>query len=1309
MTDSNTTPATLSPVKRALAEIRRLRAQLAEVRSGPPEPLAVVGFAHRFPGVEPVSDALHPALLEGLDAISDVPPDRWDVEALFDPTRGTPNRMYTTRGGFLEDVRGFDPEFFGISPFEASSIDPQQRLLLEVAWEALEHAAVDPLALKESRTGVFVGIASNDYGRRSLADHANAYASVGSAFSVAAGRIAYLLDLRGPALSVDTACSSSLVATHLAAMSLRCGESDLALVGGVNLILAPEVTVDFCQAGMLAEDGICRTFDADASGYVRSEGCGVLVLKRLSDARREGDRVLATIRGSAVNQDGRSSGLTAPNGPAQEAVVRAALADAGLEPDDIDYVEAHGTGTTLGDPIEAQALGSVFGTPTRGRALLLGSAKTNVGHLEAAAGVAGLIKAVETLRHRRVPPHLHFRTPNPHIDWDALPLEIPTAPVSLHAEGRPIRAGVSSFGFSGTNAHIVLEAAPDPEPHPRGAATADEAVPPERSAHLLTLSAASEEALERLALRFVDHLRTTDDALPDICFTANAGRAHLEYRLALVAPDAEAAATTLSTWVASGEAERLWTGRAGPRSRGACAFLFRYVGSSVPMVEGVEAEVERAALWRSWGIAPALVAGMGAGHLAAARVAGALTADDVARISRDGPERALPAIEVADPIVPLLSSVDGSVVPAGRLREAGFWVDALAGTAVDLQSALREEEVTHVVEIGPDDSGAPLETLASLHVEGLDPDWVAFEGGRARRKVSLPTHPFLRRPFWLDETPPRATAHPPSPWASAHAAALRRSGLAPLDVSVASYPAKWDALARLARAVGRNALVSLGAFPDSNGRAGLDAVMARTGVDALYRPIVARWLDAMVEEGDLEHDGTTWSWVRAPERVELEPLRDSVREVVGDDAPLLRYILHASSLVEGILSGEESPLATLFPEGSFEMASELYEGAGQLRYVNGIAADALESWVAARPPSSPIRVLEIGAGTGGTTSSLLPRLPADRTSYLYTDVSDVFLEWGREKFADVPFVETRRFDLEADPRGQGLEVGSRDVVVASNVLHAARDLPATLRRVRSLLAPGGLLILVESTGHLAWHDITTGMIEGWQHFEDDLRTDGPLLEPAVWLRLFEEAGFADSAAFPPEDSAAGVLCQHVLLARAPDAVNTREAPRAETRAPETPRETVARESAKPEAESELGRRLADAVGSEREEVLVSAVRECVMEVLHSDPDRPPSRDARLMELGVDSLMAVRLGKLLTTRLGLAEPLPSTLIFDYPTIGRIAELVGSRIHASEASSENDTADATPPSTVDDRESELAALSEEEAEALLLRRIEGEESR
>jgi acyl transferase domain-containing protein len=412
-------------LQRALAAIRGLRSELEATR----EPIAIVGASCRFPGGASDLEGYWRLVRAGRDAVGEIPPDRFDADLFFDPDPDAPGKMAVRRGGFIEGIDRFDAAFFGISPREAESMDPQQRLLLELAWEALEDAAIAPDGLLGSRTGVFVGICGRDYEARVLApEAAGPYSITGSLTGVAAGRIAYALGLRGPALAVDTACSSSLVAVHLACRAIRAGECDAALAGGVSLIIAPGPFVGFSKLRALSRSGVCRPFDAAADGYVRGEGAGLVVLKRLSQARADNDRVIAVIRGSAANQDGRSNGLTAPSGPAQEDVIRRALADAGVAPARVGYVECHGTGTALGDPIEVRALAAVLG-PGRpaGARVLIGSAKANLGHLEAAAGIAGLLRAALAVERGEVPPTPHFETPNPHIPWEEIPLEVAAA------------------------------------------------------------------------------------------------------------------------------------------------------------------------------------------------------------------------------------------------------------------------------------------------------------------------------------------------------------------------------------------------------------------------------------------------------------------------------------------------------------------------------------------------------------------------------------------------------------------------------------------------------------------------------------------------------------------------------------------------------------------------------------------------------------------------------------------------------------------------------------------------------------------
>jgi acyl transferase domain-containing protein/acyl carrier protein len=643
------------------------------------EPVAIIGIGCRFPGSsgpQQFWDSIH----DGVDAITEVPADRFDLSRVYDPDPAAAGKINTRWGGFVDQMDQFDPQFFGISPREAARMDPQQRLLLEVAWEALEDAGQVLEKIAGSATGVFVGISNNDYGRTQFADlsRIDAYAGTGNALSIAANRLSYVFDFRGPSIAIDTACSSSLVAVHLACASLRSGESTLAIAGGVNLILSPAITMNFTKAGVMAPDGRCKTFDAGANGYVRSEGAGLVVLKPLSRALADGDSIYAVIRGSAINQDGRSNGLMAPNPAAQEAVLREAYRSAGITPGDVQYVEAHGTGTLLGDPIEARALGRVLADGrTPGRLCAIGSVKTNIGHCEAAAGVAGLIKVALALKHEEIPASLHFQEPNPHIPFDELPIRVQTKPGPWSAESGPSLAGVSSFGFGGTNAHVVLQQAPESRSK-SGEASAS------KSCHLLPLSARGPEALQALARNYRQFLANVGPSLHDICYNASARRSHNDYRLSVTGNSPEQLIDGLDAFLKGETRNGLSSGRKALAGRKKLAFVFSGQGSQWfgmgrtllhdepvfrEVIERCElalrphtdwsliaelaatdshesrlndvdviqpalfaVQVALAALWRSWGIEPDAVVGHSMGEVAAAYVAGALSLEDAALI-----------------------------------------------------------------------------------------------------------------------------------------------------------------------------------------------------------------------------------------------------------------------------------------------------------------------------------------------------------------------------------------------------------------------------------------------------------------------------------------------------------------------------------------------------------------------------------------------------------------------------------------------------------------------------------------------------
>nr|AIT55260.1 GulC [Pyxidicoccus fallax] len=670
----------LSPQKRALLEQRMNAAAASATRDA--EPIAIIGIGCRYPGGVKDLKSFAQLLRDGADATGDIPADRWDVEAHYSPDPGTPGKMRTRRGGFLPDVKTFDADFFGISPREAQSMDPQQRLLLEVSYEALEDAGIPTASLSGSTTGVYIGITLAEYADRLPDDPRliDVYSGTGTYLNVAAGRLSYVYGLQGPCMAVDAACASSLVTVHLAAQALRHRECGLALAGGVSLMLSPETTIYLSQTGALAPDGRCKTFDARANGYGRAEGCGILVLKRLSDALRDKDRIHALIRGTAVSQDGASSGLTVPNGRAQQKVIQSALKDAAVRSEDVSYVEAHGTGTPLGDPIELNALQAVYGQREADWPLHVGSLKTNFGHAEAAAGVGGIIKTVVALQERQIPAHLHFEKLNPLITIDPTRVVIPTRPTPWQTRGERKRlAGVSSFGFSGVIAHAVLEEAPAPE-----AAVEQPAMPAgERPLHVLPLTAKHPRALSELISAYRHTVGALDAGrLADLGYTASRKRGHHAHRAWFAFRDKEELLQQLeaatrghelpgavlqrqarddvkvvmvfpgqgSQWVGMGQqlmrtspvfreaiheldrAMRPWADFSLLEVLGARGGEDPFTRVSIVQPTLFAVQVALARQWEAWGVRPHAVIGHSMGEVAAACVAGALSMEDAAAV-----------------------------------------------------------------------------------------------------------------------------------------------------------------------------------------------------------------------------------------------------------------------------------------------------------------------------------------------------------------------------------------------------------------------------------------------------------------------------------------------------------------------------------------------------------------------------------------------------------------------------------------------------------------------------------------------------
>ena len=1112
--------AKLSPKKLAL-----LATQLYERSAAPSavsEPIAIVAMACRLPGDCDTPDAFWSLLERGGDATSTVPAERAALtgDGARDLIPGADAR--SRHGAFLRDIDCFDAALFGISAKEAINMDPQQRLLLEVCWEALENAGTPIDALRGSDTGVFVGASGIDYQiLRAFSQPApDGYTLTGSANAVIAGRIAYAFGFHGPSTVVDTACSASAAAIHLACQSLRSRECDRALAGGVNLALLPYATHLLDGMEALSHDGRCKAFAASADGFGRGEGCAMLVLRRLDDAALAGDPVLAVIRGSAWNQDGRSSGLTAPNGLAQERVVRAALRAAGVQSGDVSYVEAHGTGTALGDPIEIDALARVFGERDRATPLHVGSVKTNVAHLEAAAGIASVMKVVLALQHDRIPPHLHLSERNPRIPWDAIPIDVPANGAPWPRGEAPRIAGVSSFGFSGTNVHLVIADAPG-STAPRAHASVERDEPA-----VLTASAKSADALARLAFRYAQALERGGTAFARFAASANRNRSPLPHRLALVASGAREAAAELRLFAA---------GDSRTRVRSA------FVETHRPVRVGV-LHPEDEPLWRALGVVP--------------------------------------------------------------------WE---ASTPCD-----------RVVERSAADAGAVRDEAIALYLAGVAIDWTPLHGDVAADAL-LPNYPFERTRYWI--TPPArnaAAARMPAPSAlvrDAHANAVRSPA-----VDAADAARFEDDVERFALHSSVTALRALRPSLAAGAAIPLDDSCAALGVVPAQRRLLERMLRLLAEHGVARADGTGWTLVHDLAAHDLDEELRQLRSRYPFASIEIEVAARTLELPR-VLRGELSGVDVLFPDGSFALASALYRDTPAARTLNAQVASVVRE--IGRGAQRPLRVLEIGAGTGGTTSAVLDALPSGG-EYVFTDLSTGFLAAARAAFRDRPGMRYELLDVEDRARVDALASPPFDVAIAANVLHATRSVRDTLANVKRLLRPDGYLVLLEATTSLAIADIAFGATEGWSHRTDlDLRPLGPLLSRETWLNVLRDAGF-DADALAGD----GVATKHqtVVVARPAQAAAV----------------------AKPATRSSFdafARRLADTPPSERAGAIVEFLRVRANELLERDPATPIDAGTPLIDIGLDSLVGLELRNDLQNLLHVQ--LPSTVFFEHPTIAALA--------------------------------------------------------
>ncbi|NEO73021.1 type I polyketide synthase [Moorena sp. SIO3H5] len=1364
----------LELMKKALVELRQTKAKLHALENAKTEPIAIIGMSCRFPGGSKDPEAFWNMLWNGVDAATEVPKERWDIDKYYDPNPDAPGKMYTRYANFLEKVDRFDPQFFGISPREATWMDPQQRLLLELVWESLEYAAVSPTELIGSQTGVFVGMMTHDYAQL-ISNSGKIEPFFGTGSATAAGRLAYFLGVHGPTLTVETACSSSLVACHLACQSLRDRDCNLALIAGVNLILTPDVSLFESRAHMNSRDGRCKAFDASADGIGRGEGCGVVVLKRLSDAVADGDNVLALIRGSAVNHDGPSSGLTVPYGPAQEKLIHEALSSAQVDPVVVDYLECHGTGTSLGDPIEVEALAAIYGkNRPQQQPLVIGSVKSNIGHTEAAAGVAGLIKVVLSLKNEKIPPHLHFKQPNPHIPWAKLPVVVPTEGQSWQKGERKRLAGVSSFGVSGTNAHVILEEAP--------AQVKSSGDIPERPLHILSLSAKTPPALTELIKHYQHHLETNkEDSLADICYTANTGRAQFQHRLAVIASNQKELLAKLRqhqsgaepTGVYQKQPDRLTT---KPKT----AFLFTGQGSqyvkmgqelyqqasvfrqaidkcdqiltgelehpitkilydsSIPseLLDQTEytqpvifaLEYALAQLWQSWGIKPDIVMGHSLGEYVAACIAGIFSLEEGLKlITRRGKlmqqlpstgemvsvrasessirekireyreEVAIAAINGEESVVisgattaitEIVSNLESEGIKTKRLQvshpfhsplmapmlaefeqvanqvnynqpkigiisnvtgekaEASiatgkYWVNHISQPVRFSQSieTLVEEGVEVFLEIGAqpillgmgrscvsteegvwlpslrkgvDEWESMLCSVGKLYVEGGEVDWLGMERNYQRQKVVLPTYPFQRQRYWIDTSTNQEQDASGSENISSSVVNLIHQGqteilaqqletvgnfsssevellpkvlkllvkqhqqqLKTYTIKDSLYEVEWISRGRLGKLLPpdqihppreiekqlHQTIAELVTQPELNSYKDIPAQLEELSVEYIvqalqqmgwpYKPgeyfcvdelaqrlsivpshrrLCQRILQILTEEKIVAQTQQKWQLLQTLEEVNPREKNQELLTKNPSAQAELKLLDRCASELSGVLRGAIDPVQLVFPEGDLTTATSLYQDAPPAQVMNTIVKKVIGKAVEELPQSRGIRVLEIGGGTGGTTSYILPALNGSQTEYMFTDIGALFTTKAKEKFSDYKFVNYQTLDIETDPIAQGFESNYYDIVVAANVLHATTKMHQTMTNVRKLLAPGGMLVLLEATSRQRWIDLIFGMLEGWWKFQDyDLRPDYPLLSRNQWKKLLGETGFTEVVAIPEVEGMSETFSQQAVI------------------------------------------------------------------------------------------------------------------------------------------------------------------------------------
>ncbi|MFN6493270.1 beta-ketoacyl synthase N-terminal-like domain-containing protein [Nostoc sp. DedQUE03] len=1250
--------------------------------------IAIIAVAGRFPGAKDI-ELFWQNIRDGVESISWLTDEELinsgvSVDLLNNPS-------YVKASGVLEDIELFDANFFAYSAKEAELIDPQQRLFLELAWEAVEKAGYDPQTYN-GLIGVYGGVGMNRYFLNNIYSH---HQLLGTFDPVQLGisndkdflptRVAYKLDLTGPAVNVQTACSTSLVAVHVACQSLLNGECDIALAGGVTLCIPQKIGYLHQEGMILSPDGHCRTFDAKAQGTIAGSGAGIVVLKRLQDAISDRDYIHAIIKGSAINNDGAMKvGYTAPSASGQAAVIGEAQAIAGVDAETISYIEAHGTATPLGDPIEIAALTQAFNQTTDKKGFCaIGSLKTNLGHLDTAAGVAGLIKTVLALQHKMLPPSLHFETPNPKIDFANSPFYVNTKLTEWKTNNIPRRAGVSSFGMGGTNAHVILEEAPLLRQGSRGAGEQG------RNYQLLCLSAKSASALEKATANLITHLKEHPEVnLGDVAYTLNSGRRGFNHRRMLVCQDLEDAVKGLGS-------NQVFTNYTEITER-PVVFMFPGQGSQYvnmareiyetetvfqeqvdycseilqpllgfdlrhiiyPSDEKIDEaskqlqqtgiaqsaifviEYALAKLWQSWGVEAQAAIGHSIGEYVAATLAEVFSLEDALSLvaargqmmqqlpigamlsvplSADniqsllGSELSVAAINQASqcvvsgsiaamdalqnqlaaqgiecrrlhtshafhsqmmepileafreqvkkvtlnpPKLPYISNLTGNWITTTQAINPEYYAQHLRSTvlfASGVEKLLAKPEQV-LLEVGP---GHTLATLAKRHpnkataqtiltsvrhpqekqsdiqflfntfgqlwLAGVKVDWFGFYSQDEYYHIPLPTYPFERQRYWID--PPQKTAWENSQipttsqlWKLLTQAGQKQASVRNAELDELNYQENRQWLDGLCTAYINSAFQQLNAFNNPQGKYYLEDLLEKHNISLRYEQLFSRWLQILVEQKQLQQQEGLFTGLVPYSSDYIHQYLEQVRtRFAGSSLVDLDLIQRCGENLAAIVTGEQEPLE-IFNELVYQKENKSsYSESTLITYYNSIVRSGLEQLIKSLPSSVQLRVLEIGAGTGVTTQALLPVLPPQQTSYTFTDIGSGFLTQAQEKFKDYPFIEYRLLDIDKPPTQQGFEKYSYDVIIATNVLHATRNIDKTLHHVRSLLAPSGFLVMWEITQPKIDFDISWGLL--LKPLDDKRRSPGqPFIILDQWSEALREQDFVQVAAFPETEA-----------------------------------------------------------------------------------------------------------------------------------------------------------------------------------------------